>query len=313
MSDGSWPFLYQAFGLTIGSEMEIPEFMAGQGLPEVSIRLDRVPENLEDAARTGVRFQAKPGHFWLKKDRVAKYLVSGGDRVTVDIFPGARDQEVRLYLLGSVFGALLHQRGLLPLHASGIDTGGRCVLFCGGSGTGKSTIASALVKQGYHLHTDDLAVIGRDASGRPVVWPGYPQLKLWEDVMRRMGDDPDALPRVRQAWKKYAVPAPRNFHGLPLPVHTIYILVPDNGRTISSNRLEGIAKFRALTAQTYRFSFVEGLDTTAAHFRLAHLVARSTPLQLLRRPREPFLLDELTAFLVNDWRKAASTPAACHE
>ena len=36
---------------------------------------------------------------------------------------------MRAYLLGAVFGALCHQRGIMPLHASAIDVGGclRCV------------------------------------------------------------------------------------------------------------------------------------------------------------------------------------------
>ena len=41
--------------------------------------------------------------------------------------PGASSRNVRVFLLGSAFGALLHQRGLLPLHANAVEVDGRAV------------------------------------------------------------------------------------------------------------------------------------------------------------------------------------------
>ncbi len=58
------------------------------------------------------------------------------------------DDDVRLFLLGSVMGAVLHYRGVTPLHGNGFVHEGGAVLVLGNMGVGKSTLAAALVKKG---------------------------------------------------------------------------------------------------------------------------------------------------------------------
>ena len=148
------PFHYTAYGLKIESDIECPELLAGEETPgdgtePVRILLGKVPASLENPRANGVLYQARPGQFLLRLDHIAGYLVSNGAEIVIDRVPGSLDDEVRLFLLGSAFGALLHQRGFLTLHGSAIETPKGAMGFTGQSGVGKSTLATAFRTRGY--------------------------------------------------------------------------------------------------------------------------------------------------------------------
>jgi hypothetical protein len=304
-NNSSQGYCYRAFGLTIGSSIEIPELLMAEGegkcKPDVVIQPGTVPEALENPIKNGVRFQAKPGHFLLKVAKIARFYVSHGSRIVVEPLPGANGAEVRLFLLGSVLGALLHQRKQLPLHASSIKVDGKCVIFCGASGYGKSTIARAFVKRGYHLHADDICVIALDKNGLPFVYPGYPSFKLWEDSLLKIGEDPFFYSRIRGALKKFAVPAREQFNIKPLPIKKIYVLLPHNKTEIEISELSGMKKFNALKNQTFKRRFLKSLGNQKSHFKTVGIVSNHVPISYVYRPLKPFLLTELSDLLEKDF------------
>jgi hypothetical protein len=100
---------------------------------------------------------------------VGRFLIKGGHEITFDLDAGADERDAVVYVLGSAFGILLHQRGHLVLHASAIAVGSGAVIFCGPSGAGKSTLAAALLRQGYPFIADDVCHIGFDGA-RPIVF-----------------------------------------------------------------------------------------------------------------------------------------------
>ena len=75
------------------------------------------------------------------------------------------------------------------LHASAVGVGGRCVLFPGTKGSGKTTLAAALVAAGAELVTDDYAPLER-ASWQVWPVPYAPGLKhgSWRPLLARYPD-----------------------------------------------------------------------------------------------------------------------------
>jgi hypothetical protein len=303
METRRYDYMYRVYGLTIGSSIEIPELLPVHGdlTPDVIVQPGSVPGSLENPKAVGARFQAEPGRFLLNVDNIARYLVSAGSRVTIEISPGADERDIRLFLLGSALGALIHQRGLLPLHASAVKVENRCVLFCGISGSGKSTTAKALINRGYHLHADDICVVSEDEAKQPLVYPGYPHLKLWEHALEKIGLESSAYSRVRGVLDKFSVPVSDRFNPEPLPIKKIYVLAPWNREDIEIQAVTGMAKFNVLKRHTYRFRFIEGLDSQVSHFKTSGIVGNKTPLARVRRPRGLFMLDELIDRLEHDF------------
>lgn len=294
-------YQYRAFGLNIRSSIEMPELIAGSGEPGVTIRFGGVPEKLENPRKQNSRFQAVPDCLLLTAEDIARIMVSNGREIIVDIFPGVTEDRVRPFLLGSAVGALLHQRGLLPLHASSIRVNDSCILFCGRPGKGKSTIANALVNRGYELHTDDICVVSANGEGKPRVYAGYPQLKLWKDTLEKINGNTGPYRPLGQFADKFAVPAAHSFNTKPLPLGKIYILTLHDKHSIDMSPVTGIDKFKALKHQTYRRGYAKGLGTEDTQFEIIGKIANLAPINKVRRPKKLFLLDQLADVLEKDF------------
>ena len=85
------------------------------------------------------------------------------------------------FLMGVVFGYVLHLRGVLCLHASVLERDGKCIAFLGTNKRGKSTLTAFMVRRGWSLFSDDLLCID-DLVG-PVIRPCFPFMKLDQDVI----------------------------------------------------------------------------------------------------------------------------------
>jgi energy-coupling factor transporter ATP-binding protein EcfA2 len=118
---------------------------------------------------------------------------------------------LQIFLLGSAFGALLHQRGALVLHAGAVAVKGEAVLFCGASGSGKSSLVAALSAAGYPAIADDVCLIQTDGSSRPMVAPDGRRLKLWADAMSSLsigsGGESAVRPGILKFWVDPQTPA----------------------------------------------------------------------------------------------------------
>jgi len=295
--------LYQAFGLRIRSDFPLTELLtSSETAADVEIEEAPVPAELSGATDIGVRYQAAPGRLLLVVDDIARFLISDGRRIAVEPFPGADPEVVRLFLYGSAFAALMHQRGDLVLHGSAIAVGEFSVAFLGPSGVGKSTLSMACQQRGYPVLTDDVCALRPDASGQLVLHPGLPHMKLWLDSLKQFDLAPDGLRRIRQELEKRAVPLGKSFFTIPIPLRKIYVLRPTNEEGIRLTPLKGPQCLNALKNQTYRLRFVDGLSAKPAHFQAALVLARQASVTRVNRPSGSFQLTELADRLEADFR-----------
>jgi len=301
------PLTYACYGLTIASDLALPELIeagpdADPQNADVRIRLGVVPtEGLPEGRQLGPFLWVTPDRLWLRVPEVARYLVSGGDSIVVAPEGDIDEDSLRVFLLGSALGALLFQRGFLVLHGNAIRIGDQCMVCVGHSGAGKSTLAAALMHRGYEILADDVVPV--DAECR--VLPGFPRLKLWQDAAGRLDIDTAGLRRIRPDLEKFNYPVHDRYAGRPLPVRWVYIL---DSHHLSETRFETIAgmdRFRPLRNNTYRVRFLEGMALKAEHLRLCGRLAGRVQLTRVIRPRHSFDLDALVDRILDD---AAASP-----
>jgi hypothetical protein len=219
---------------------------------------------------------------------VARYLVSGGNRITIDAAPGADEDSIRLFLFGSVFGALLHQRGLLLLHASAIETPRGAVLFAGDSACGKSALAAAFHARGYRVIADEICAIEVGANGgvpaRATIFPALPRLLLWRDVIEQTGLWGGNVRPARANLKRYHVPLEKGFASEPSPIRAVYMLLGTNKREFNPTRVTGLDKFRELADLIFHKWFLSGMCPGNDHFHQLVLLARDVRISRFHRP-----------------------------
>ncbi len=306
--------MYTAYELPIASELPFPELLllpAGKNdgedknddSPVVHIRLGAVPDALENPTGEGVLYQASADQFLLKLDDVARYLVQNGNEIIVEPAPGALESDIRVFLLGSCFGALLHQRGLLVLHASAIRTEAGAALFCGPSGIGKSTLLGELLNRGYPMMVDDVCAIIVDEAGVPMVLPGYPRTRLWADSARKLAVETEGLERTRPSLEKYERQVPDLFWDQPAPLRHIYRLTSSNKEELALQPLPAIQTFSAVLHNTYRQAFLDGLEMRDLHFKLVSAAATHVGVTRVARPSGAFRLTELADLIEGDLRQ----------
>ncbi|MEP7030273.1 MAG: hypothetical protein ABI830_05000, partial [Pseudolabrys sp.] len=105
---------YRVSGLSVGSEIALPGLIAlasGGKAADVTIRRARVPAALENAKATGPTWQIGGKQFLLRIPGIARFLLNDGREILFAPEPGADDVDIPVFLIGTVFGILLHQRG----------------------------------------------------------------------------------------------------------------------------------------------------------------------------------------------------------
>ena len=206
-------YIYKAYQLNIHADFQIPEFPESDenGNVDVFIHHGAVPLALENPTGKGVLYQATANQFLLTLQDVARYLVQNGNEIIVAPEPNSLESDVRVFLLGSCIGALLHQRGILVLHAGAVYTDQGAVLFTGPSGCGKSTLLGELMRRGFKMMVEDVCGVVLDPTGMPLVLPGYPRTRLWSDVDHKLEQDISTMERTCPAMGKYEREIPEQF------------------------------------------------------------------------------------------------------
>ncbi len=225
-----------------------------------------------------------PNEYSFTIRETAHYHVLDGREIIVTPLPEAGEKEIRLFLLGTAWGALCYQRGLLILHASVVKVDGRTLAFSGHSGAGKSTLAASLVQRGGELISDDLCCIQlTETEAR--VYPSAPRLKLWRSALEHLGLEDASLVQDHFRIDKYHLThEPAQAPTEALKLDGIYLLEWGEPQ---KTRLRGQqAVSRLVSTATYHPELIEPLGCTSAHWERCLRLVQLTPVWELRRPKD---------------------------
>lgn len=282
--------LYRAFDLVIASKIALPELDILSGAaagvsPDVVISLGALDGPMPPPTEWRLTRFA-PGEAYFAWQGIGKFSVKGGSTIEIDLLPGVDHAVLRLFLLGPVMAALLHQRGDLVLHGSAVEIApDRAALFVGDNGAGKSTLAAAFLKAGYRVLSDD--VIALDVVEPIRVRAAFPAMKLSRAALAALEPLPgDVIAPVHAEAAKLRFRFADAGAGHATPLSHIYVIQREADVSISP--LDPAERLGALMRYSYMPKFgVEPLSGphSAPYFRQCAAVANSIPVSLLSVPQ----------------------------
>ena len=285
------------FGYEVGSPLASTYLRAGRGDPLVVDEVDPGPEPgvepiLEWRPRPDTPFQARlhgdPGRYGVWIDGMGGFGVEPDvPRITVPPSADAVRREERLW--GVPAALCFSRRGDLPLHAGAIDVAGRALVFCGPGRFGKTTLATAFLRAGHRVLSEDLVCVRQTDRG-PAVLPGPAMLRVRPDVAERLGPIDGTREVLRDGERVHlAMEDGLRGSGDPVPLAGIVILK----RGLPEITLYRVEPERFLP-ELFSVSFNLPSDIERARsFGGVVDLAGSTPLWLLDRPLEFATLGEV--------------------
>jgi hypothetical protein len=290
---------YTAYGLTIQVPFACPALSPAPpgAAPDIVVAEGEVPLQLGAPQAEGVCWQASPGCFlWRGGPRAGRFLVEAGGRVTLQRGRRAEEELLAFHFLDAVLAAVLHQRGLLVLHANAAVTPNGAVAISGEPGAGKSTTLAALLQHGCAMLSDDITALRPGPDGCVHVLPGVPQMHLCEDSAEGLGYDIAGSPRFRWRQTKAAVETRSAMAAHPVPLRALYLLRTHSGDGVHIHTLTGTEKFAALQDCVY------GPLLPAEHpvkFKLLAAVTAQATVSRIDRPAHHWMVDEVVARILD--------------
>lgn len=296
---------YCVCGLIIVSEIDLPGLIStrlGEKPPDVTIRRAPLPQELDDSVAAGPNWQISGTRLLLRIPGIARFLVSEGKAIVFEAEGNTLPEEIASFLVGSVFAVLLHQRRQIVIRASAVRVGDKAILFCGPSGTGKSTIAAALGRRGYPLLNDDLCTIDLDPAGTPFVHSDRHRLTLWIDAIRYLDLTDRKGSALRSILDKFYV-EPHGMCSEPLQLGAVYTLRETRAPFYDGIECPNAIDMTLLIHQSaYHPRMVTAMQQQPRYFLSAAKIADAAGVFYLTRPHDFARMTTVIGWLEEHWR-----------
>lgn len=256
-------------------ELLTPRASPAEGLPGQVLGESRVEGRLREGAYAadGRVSLVYPGYL------VARFDL---ERAVCELQPdpAADPAVVQRLVAGPVLATWMILNDLPMLHASAVQIGSGAVVFVGNSGSGKSTIAAALVGAGAVAITDDVCRLA-EHDGVWVCYPDAGQLRLRNESAALASMFHEEAATSTEDRTTLCVPTTTD----PVPVAAaVFPRIADDVTEPVATRLRGARAVVALLERP-RMASLLGHDVSAALFRFGSSLAATVPTWELAVPR----------------------------
>ncbi|MCQ2516587.1 MAG: hypothetical protein MJ094_06960 [Saccharofermentans sp.] len=287
--------VYSAFGLTIDSELELLAPLS-EGAIDLRITYGQCPADIDDKLVDFGWVKTNKYESLVIIENVARFYVTNGNRIVIEKL-GTDDEQIRLYLMGTCMGAILQQRGIIPLHGSCVCNGEKSLVITGNSGAGKSTTAAEFLKRGWSLMSDDVTPIVEE-NGVYYACSTYPGQKMWQDTIDRSENADRVVKNIireEDGRQKFQLQAKKSFINTTKPLMYGVYLIPGSEK-LMMDEVTGFAKTDMLMRNLYRAFMVGDKQGKSSQLKTCVKLGEQMRLFIVARPA-----DEYTETKIVDW------------
>jgi hypothetical protein len=253
-------------------------------LPDVKIEITDIQKEVENPLYDDGYYRLNQNEFSMNVEGVGRFYASGGNYISLILNPKATKANIELYLNGSTYGAILHQRKIMPMHGSCFVYNNKGIMLCGDSGAGKSSLTASFVIDGNEFLTDDVTPI-LISKNKPFIWTMSDRIKLWEDSLKQLKQNSEGLHKINPETEKFYYPL-KPYKDSTYLLHHIFLIEIHEKSTILFQEITGAKKVTALRKEIYRLEYMQGMpENEACYFKNLAEISKNIKITKLFRPK----------------------------
>lgn len=273
-------YSYSYYDLNLQSCFVFPELEEKKFVkPDVTISVGSVMASYsKKSIPVGVHFESYECYIF----KLAEGLliqVENGKSITVE-HSGKDAGDVsllRLYLLSTIFNAILHQRGMLLLHASVVCRDNKSIAIAGHSGAGKSTTAAELcLKKQFCLIADDTCAISFGGDKKYRIKFSTSKVKILPDALQMLQLEVVGTDKISANSEKIGVSIGERSLFNIFHLAVVFVLQHNRNGQFSLQRLKGVDKAEALLKNTFWRDYLRWMGRIDKIFEYSSFLARDT-------------------------------------
>ena len=294
-------FIYTVYGLIIRSDIFIKELIQTNKFENVDVTIEyaEAPKDMKDKVCDSKNVEFSKREFCLHVEDIAYYYVADGNKIVVELEKNCQEVVANVFLLGTCFGILLSQRETIAIHGGTVVIKDSGVIITGDTGAGKSTLTAAFRKEGYAFLADDVSALGEDSKGNVIIYSAFPQQKLCEDALEKLGQDLSRYEIIDEKRKKYSIPTHNSFLRGNAKLKSIYEINVVENDEVSIKQLFGKDKLQVILKNIYRIETINYNGLDPIYFKKCIVLSKKINVYQINRPKDKFSVNDQMKLIIN--------------